>query len=127
MRAMDVRSHPQAGDNAPPPQAILDYYSSPTHDVNLEAKFSNIDDLNNYEKCIKKLGIPETKNFVTDVWSDSAWCAVDLGADEIRSLLTAKRPPRYNGHWIETRWINFWGGDLQQDAVGAVAAHYGLT
>ena len=127
MRAMDVRSHPQAGDNAPPPQATLDYYSSPTHDVNLEAKFSNIDDLNNYEKCIKKLGIPETKNFVADVWSDSAWCAVDLGANEIRSLVTAKRPPRHNGHWIETRWINFWGGDLQQDAVGAVAAHYGLT
>jgi hypothetical protein len=125
---MDVHSHPQAGDNASLPQAPLDYYSSPTQDANLEAKFLNIDHLQNYAECIKKLGIAETKNFVTDVWSDSAWCAVDLGADEIKSLLKAKRPSRlHNGRWIETRWINFWGGDLQPHAVGAVAAYYGLS
>lgn len=125
---MDIHSHPQAGDNASLPQAPSDYYSSPAQDANLEAKFLNIDNLENYTERIKKLGIAGTKNFVTDVWSDSAWCAVDLGADEIKSLLKAQRPSRqHNDRWIETRWINFWGGDLQPDAVGAVAAHYGLS
>jgi hypothetical protein len=125
---MNVQSTPQAGENAPLPQAQLAYYSSPTQDSSLEAKFLNIDDVKNYRECVEKLGIAETRNFVTDVWSDSAWCAVDLGANEIKSLLNSQRPSRlHNGQWIETRWINFWGGELQPDAVAAVAAYYGLT
>ena len=77
---------------------------------------------------MKRLKVVATKNFVTDVWSDSAWCAVDLDADAIKSLLKTKRPTKgQDDRWIETRWMNFWGGDLQTNAVGAVAAHYGLT
>ena len=69
-----------------------------------------------------------TKNFVTDVWPDSAWCAVDLDGEGIRWLLEARRPSRLqDAGWLETRWINFWGGDLQTNAVSAVADYYGLT
>jgi hypothetical protein len=125
---MNAHSHPQPGQTPSPPEAQPDYYSSPAQDSDLSTKFLNIDDLTNYYDCTKKLRVAGTKNFVTDVWSDSAWCAVDLGANEIKSLLKAKQPSRLDDRrWIETRWINFWGGDLQTEAVGAFAAHYGLT
>ena len=124
---MTSQTHPQPGSIPSLPQALPDYYSSPVQDSKLGAKFSNIDDRNDYLKHRQKLGAASTKNFVTDVWSDSAWCAVDLDANEIKSLLEARRPSKLENRWIETRWINFWGGDLQTDAVNAVAAHYGLT
>lgn len=127
--AMSADSHPRTGQPHPIlPPAPPDYYSSPAQDAKLETKFLNIDDPKNHGERIKRLGDLGTKNFVTDVWSDSAWCAVDLEADEVKSLLKAKRPSRqHDDRWIETRWINFWGGDLQTDIVGAVAGHYGLT
>lgn len=125
---MNVNSNAQPGHDPPPPQAPPNYYSSFEQDGDLATKFLNIDNPRNYQECRKRLGLAETKNFVTDVWSDSAWCAVDLSADEIKSLLKARRPSRpYDSRWIETRWVNFWGGDLQAEAVGAVTAYYGLS
>jgi hypothetical protein len=124
---MNAHAHSEPGQTPTDPQAPPDYYSSPAQNSNLETKFSNIDDQHNYRKCKNILGVASTRNFVTDLWSDSAWCAVDLNANEIKSLLQAVRPTKSENRWIETRWINFWGGDLQADAVNAVAAHYGLT
>jgi hypothetical protein len=104
------------------------YYSFPVQNSSLDKTFKNIDDPGNFKECYKKLQDAHTKNFVTDVWSDSAWCAVDVDTNDIKALLQADRPSRQEGHrWIETRWINIWGGDLQADAVSTVAAHYGLT
>ena len=125
---MTSELNPQPSLTPPRPQTPAQYYSSPAQGLELGAEFLNIDDRSTYYSRIERLGLPGTKNFVTDVWSNSAWCAVDVAAQDIKLLLNAKRPPRsQNEQWIETRWINIWGGDLQTDTVGALADHYGLT
>jgi hypothetical protein len=125
---MNPNSNSHAGSTSAGAQALPNYYSLPAQAPGLEKKFLNIDDLQNYTDLSKKLQDAGTKNFVTDIWSDSAWCAVDVDTNEIKALLQANRPSRLDeDRWIETRWINIWGGDLQADAVSAVAAHYGLS
>jgi hypothetical protein len=125
---MNSHSNSNAGSTPAGAHTLPNYYSLPAQDPSLNKKFVNIDDYKYFANCNEKLQDVHTKNFVTDIWSDSAWCAVDVDTNEIKALLQAERPSRLEGdRWIETRWINIWGGDLQADAVSAVAAHYGLT
>ena len=117
---MNSHSNSNAGSTPAGAHTLPNYYSLPAQAPGLEEKFLNIDDPRNFADCKKRLQDVCTKNFVTDIWSDSAWCAVDVDTNEIKVLLQANHPAR-----LETRWINIWGGDLQADAVSAVAAHYG--
>jgi len=124
---MNSNSNSNAGSTPAGAQALPKYYSLLAQGSGLDKKFLNIDDHRILADRTKTLQDVHTKNFVTDIWSDSAWCAVDVDTNEIKALLQAERPSREGGRWIETRWINIWGGDLQADAVSAVAAYYGLT
>ncbi len=108
------------------PSTSPDYYSSSNTTLDIRAKFSDVDDRETYSRCREKLKDAETYNFVNDVWSDNAWCAVNLDGAEIESLLDAENRERPSD--LELRWINLWGGDQKENAaaVKAVAAHYGL-
>lgn len=108
--------------NGTVPRTPPNYYSLPPQDLNLSAKFSNVDEPVTLSRYEKKLGDAGTRNFVNDVWRDAAWCATDLDAAEIELLLQTARPRE-----SELRWINLWGGDLNKGAVEAIAAHYDLA
>jgi hypothetical protein len=99
------------------PQAYYNLHHNPT---NAHETFHNIDVDEAYNAARSKLEQHQTHNFVADIWHDSAWCAVNVSAPSIKSLLVGERPKE-----LAARWINFWHGDSA--AVEAIATQYGLS
>src|SRR5271154_1767816 len=85
-------------------------------------KFRNIDEAYGYEICQRNLRSADTHNFVVEFSDAEARCVTDLTTEDIKILLKAPRSPA-----TETRWINFWGGDLAKESIKAIVDHYGLA
>jgi hypothetical protein len=68
--------------------APQDYYSSLDYEGSLVEKFKNIDDKTQFYIAMRSLQDPLTRNFVLDFGNEEAWCASDLGTDELKRLLS---------------------------------------
>lgn len=68
--------------------APQDYYSSLDDEGSLAEKFKNIDDKTQFEAAVLCLKDPLTQNFVLDFGNEDAWCASNLGTDELKLLLS---------------------------------------
>src|SRR5277367_1941815 len=101
--------------------ATFSEHVSPGYEA-LCQKFQNIDEARGYEICQKDLRSANTHNFVVDFSDAEARCATNLTTEDIKILLEAPRPSA-----TETRWINFWGGDLAKDSIKAIVDHYDLA
>src|SRR5665213_16196 len=88
----------------------------------LNQRFQDIDDATGYSTCMNTLVNADTRNFVVDFTDTEARCATDLSTEDIKLLVQSPRSLS-----SETRWINFWGGDLQQDSIKAIVEHYGIS
>lgn len=68
--------------------APQDYYSSLDDQGSLVEKFKNIDDKTQFHTAMRCLEDPLTRNFVLDFGNEEAWCASDLGTNELKLLLS---------------------------------------
>ncbi|KAE8413288.1 ADP-ribosylation factor [Aspergillus pseudocaelatus] len=103
-------------------QTPKEYYSSFKSNSNLQEKFHNIDDEAQFRAYLGYLQDAQTRNFMLDFGNDDAWCAVDLEAEDIATLLRSAKP-RFFG----TRWINIWSPEEQKDLIKTITSHYGIS
>ncbi|KAJ5950638.1 uncharacterized protein N7479_009051 [Penicillium vulpinum] len=68
--------------------AAQDYYSSFDNEGSFVEKFKNIDDEAQHSAAMLRLKDPLTQNFVLDFGNEEAWCAFNLGTDELKLLLS---------------------------------------
>ncbi len=66
-------------------------------------RFKNIDDKTQFYTAMRRLQDPLTHNFVLDFGNEEAWCASDLGTNELKLLLSK---PVSHFH-IQFGWILF--------------------
>ncbi|KAJ5382585.1 hypothetical protein N7517_000496 [Penicillium concentricum] len=74
-----------------------DYYSSLDDDGSLVGKFESIDDKTQFYTAMRRLEDPLTQNFVLDFGNEEAWCASDLGTDELKQLLSKPAITKHYG------------------------------
>ncbi|OQE41407.1 hypothetical protein PENCOP_c005G06886 [Penicillium coprophilum] len=99
-----------------------DYYSSLDDEGSLVEKFKNIDDKVQFHTAMRRLRDPLTQNFVLDFGNEEAWCASDLGTDELKLLLSKPRDKCFG-----TRWINIWAPEEQKESIRAITKQYGVS
>ncbi|KAJ5511950.1 Small GTPase superfamily ARF/SAR type [Penicillium expansum] len=92
--------------------APQDYYSSLDDEGSLVEKFKNIDDKTQFYTAMRRLADPLTQNFVLDFGNEEAWCASDLGTNELELLLSKPRDRCFG-----TRWINIWAPEEQKESI----------
>ena len=68
--------------------APQDYYTSLDDEGSLVERFKNIDDKTQFYTAMRRLEDPLTQNFVLDFGNEEAWCASDLGTNELKLLLS---------------------------------------
>ncbi|KAJ5941011.1 hypothetical protein N7516_001179 [Penicillium verrucosum] len=102
--------------------APQDYYSSLDDQGSLVEKFKNIDDKTQFYTAMRCLEDPLTQNFVLDFGNEEAWCASDLGTNELKLLLSKPRDKCFG-----TRWINIWAPEEQKESIRAITKHYGVS
>ncbi|CAI7566927.1 unnamed protein product [Penicillium discolor] len=102
--------------------APQDYYSSLDDEGSLVEKFKNIDDKTQFYTAMRCLEDPLTRNFVLDFGNEEAWCASDLGTNELKLLLSKPRDKCFG-----TRWINIWAPEEQKESIRAITKHYGVS
>ncbi|CAI7624853.1 unnamed protein product [Penicillium palitans] len=102
--------------------APQDYYSSLDDEGSLVEKFKNIDDKTQFYTAMRCLEDPLTQNFVLDFGNEEAWCASDLGTNELKLLLSKPRDKCFG-----TRWINIWAPEEQKESIRAITKHYGVS
>lgn len=76
--------------------APQDYYSSLDDEGSLVEKFKNIDDKTQFYTAMRCLEDPLTRNFVLDFGNEEAWCASDLGTNELKLLLSKPVSSRHS-------------------------------
>ncbi|KAJ5493979.1 hypothetical protein N7463_010066 [Penicillium fimorum] len=74
-----------------------DYYSSLDDEGSLVGKFESIDDKTQFFTAVRRLKDPLTQNFVLDFGNEEAWCASDLGTDELKLLLSKPAITKHYG------------------------------
>ena len=84
--------------------APQDYYASLDDEGSLVERFKNIDDKTQFYTAMRRLQDPLTHNFVLDFGNEEAWCASDLGTNELKLLLS--KPVSHSIH-IQFGWILF--------------------
>ncbi|KAJ5687495.1 hypothetical protein N7536_010114 [Penicillium majusculum] len=102
--------------------APQDYYSSLDDEGSLVEKFKDIDDKTQFYTAMRCLEDPLTQNFVLDFGNEEAWCASDLGTNELKLLLSKPRDKCFG-----TRWINIWAPEEQKESIRAITKHYGVS
>ncbi|KAK4861932.1 hypothetical protein LT330_003070 [Penicillium expansum] len=102
--------------------APQDYYSSLDDEGLLVEKFKNIDDKTQFYTAMRRLADPLTQNFVLDFGNEEAWCASDLGTNELELLLSKPRDRCFG-----TRWINIWAPEEQKESIRAITRYYGVS
>ncbi|CAI7635663.1 hypothetical protein PCG10_000353 [Penicillium crustosum] len=102
--------------------APQDYYSSLDDEGSLVEKFKNIDDKTQFYTAMRCLEDPLTQNFVLDFGNEEAWCASDLGTNELKLLLSKPRDKCFG-----TRWINIWAPEEQKESIRAITKQYGVS
>ncbi|KAF4769724.1 hypothetical protein HAV15_011358 [Penicillium sp. str.  len=102
--------------------APQDYYSSLDDEGLLVEKFKDIDDKTQFYTAMRCLEDPLTQNFVLDFGNEEAWCASDLGTNELKLLLSKPRDKCFG-----TRWINIWAPEEQKESIRAITKHYGVS
>ncbi|KAE8145999.1 ADP-ribosylation factor [Aspergillus avenaceus] len=103
-------------------QTPHEYYSSFTRDLNIRNNFHDIDNEVQFRTYLGHLQDAQTRNFVLDFGNDDAWCAVNLGQDDIASLLRSAKPKFFG-----TRWINIWAPEQQKELIKTITTHYGVS
>lgn len=79
------------------------------------------DDKDGFERCYHTLQEPLTTNFMVDFSPIKGRRRTNLDSAMFSARLGA---PRAAG---STRWINFWGGHRQPNAIKQVVSRYGLS
>ncbi|KAG0155039.1 hypothetical protein PDIDSM_612 [Penicillium digitatum] len=102
--------------------APQDYYSSLDYEGSLVEKFKNIDDKTQFYIAMRSLQDPLTRNLLLDFGNEEAWCASDLGTDELKRLLSKPRDKCFG-----TRWINIWAPEEQKESIRAITKSYGVS
>ncbi|KAJ5588563.1 hypothetical protein N7537_011241 [Penicillium hordei] len=102
--------------------APQDYYSSFDDEGAFVEKFKNIDDKTQFYTAMRCLEDPLTQNFVLDFGNEEAWCASDLGTNELKLLLSKPRDKCFG-----TRWINIWAPEEQKESIRAITKQYGVS
>ena len=100
------------------------YYSTINFAPEIGPKFHNIDSEVAFKACQAELENAGSRSLLLDFDTDEAWCAFNLQASVVDALLKAPRPSS-----LATRWINFWGADLQdqKEGIRVISSHYGLS
>ena len=88
-----------------------------------EHDFHDIDVQTGFEACFSSFNDPSTRNFAVEFDAEHASCAVDLGKEDVSSILDsstdASRP---------CRWINLWGWDEgHRSIVELLAERYDVS
>jgi hypothetical protein len=81
----------------------------------------DLDNEDTFKACWQRLQAGRTRNFLVDFEGSRATCSVDLDVLEVSDIIQPV------GDRTTTRWINFWGGNAQKDAIKAVANTYGVS
>ncbi|GFN19006.1 hypothetical protein AtubIFM55763_005052 [Aspergillus tubingensis] len=103
-------------------QTPQEYYAGFKFRPNLQNAFCDIDDETNLKAYLKLLKDSQTRNFVLDFGNDDAWCAVNLGQEDIAAMLRKPKPKCFG-----TRWINIWAPEQQKDLIKTLTNHYGVS
>lgn len=78
------------------PQSPLEYYRSLSERPHLKDRFHDIDEENHFKTYLRGLQSIDTRNFVLDFGNDDAWCALNLGNEDIATLL--RKPVCYRSN-----------------------------
>ncbi|KAJ6164016.1 hypothetical protein N7470_002688 [Penicillium chermesinum] len=100
-----------------------EYYAGlKTTSGDFKDKFQDIDDPIQFVRYMKRLGEPDTRNFVLDFGNEDAFCATNLTTNDFQSLLSKRRARCFG-----TRWINIWSPEEQKDTIKLITSRYGVS
>ncbi|KAJ5117022.1 hypothetical protein N7456_001370 [Penicillium angulare] len=98
------------------------YEGFPCDNGSLWNWFKDIDQLEHFRTYMQRLEKPETQNFVLDFGNEDAYCATNLGTNELKSLLSQPRSKCFG-----TRWIHLWAPEEQTETIRAMTSLYGVS
>lgn len=86
--------------------------------------WQNLDEPAGFKSCLTRLKTTQGQNFAVRLSAERATCALDVSKNDIDHLFQIQDR---ECHEHETRWLNFWDGETQRDAITTIVKRYGVS